>query len=234
MAAYQDTPAQQIRNAGQRAALLKRLVKDRALLSVRLPGREGRYTSVLLSVDANKNTLLLDELTPEAGHRLMEEGVEVAVIGRCRGVELRFRCTVQRLEREGDVYGYRCPLPTSLDYYQRRENHRVPVRLSFQHEVSLGGTEEQIGARLTDISTGGLGGVLGDVTAGLQRGERYTCRIQLSDRPPIDVRVEIRFLGRGGVQNQRFGAQFVDLRPGHARQIERLVSELERQALRGE
>lgn len=228
-----NTAPKDITNIGQRTALLKRMIRERDLLAVRIPGRQGSYTSAVLELDGDKKRLLLDELTPQEGHDQADVGLGLLVSTRHQGVDTRFFTKIREIGYEGSAYYYVVDLPERIVYHQRRQHHRVPIRMTLEHAVALG---SGIQARLSDLSAGGLGGVIVGGGDKLHRGEEYQCRIELPGKPPLELTVELRFLGKpaGAKGQQRFGGQFKHVRPGQQRQIDRLVVELQREILRNE
>jgi c-di-GMP-binding flagellar brake protein YcgR len=218
---------QRITHPGQIAAILRRFLEELTLLSVRFPGEVEIFNSAVLRVDPEENCLYLDELNPRPGHDRVEPGIELQVEGRLQGVETHFIVSVTDIRVENGIYLYRTVLPTYIIHRQRREDHRVPVRLTLQGGISLTSQENPIRARLSDLSAGGFGGVVTDGSA-LEEGMEYDCAIQLGENEIIDCKVEIRFTGIDRKGHQRFGAMFVDLSQQKRRRIERLVMELER------
>lgn len=228
----QDKP-NKVDNPAQISTLLNRLHEEHCLLDVRLEGVGGSFKSAVLSVDARKKLLTLDELNPRSGHDRVRPGCEMEIAGLLQGVDTRFTVTTKSMDIEDGVYYYTAPFPKELHYHQRREFHRVPVQMTLQGSMSLVTDSNPCKARLLDVSVGGMGGVVIDGPS-LQRGGVYTCVLHLPNRRPLQVSAEIRYvaapLTTGG--RERFGAAFRNLSGSEHREIERIVAQLQREQLR--
>lgn len=233
MPADRDHDSQQRLTSGvQISSVLRRLLDEHTLLTVSFPDSTELFTSAVLSVDAQAGRFSLDELNPNRGHQQVRPGSVLRIEGRLHGVDTRFLAAVEDIGIENGIYFYRLAFPEYLIYKQRRQYHRVPVKLTLQHGISLTGEHPGYArARLTDISAGGLGGTVTDGSP-LVAGARYTCSIQLAKEAPIVATVEIRFAAKDNARQQRFGAMFVDVSPQDRRRITRLVMELERELRR--
>lgn len=214
----------------QIAGLLKRLHEEHSLLSCSFPNDPQIFNSALLGVDTDAGSFTLDELNPQAGHKRLKPGSQLRVEGSLQGVDTRFLVQVEEILLADGIHYYRCPLPDYVLYLQRREFHRVPVRLTLQAALSFGAAG-RTKARLLDLSAGGVGGV---VIGGepLVQGSVVPCTIQLPGQRPLKVTVEVRFVGLDERGQQRFGAMFKDISPQDRRRIARTVMDLERELRR--
>lgn len=222
-----------VRNSGQINSILRRLHTGRSPLTVRLPGRVGEFRSAVILVDGRRQCLQLDELSPERGHRFVEEGTLLRVVSNTDGVETRFTAKVARIDIENDIYFYETPIPTEILYHQRRQYVRVPVPMTSQESVTLHREDETLTVRLTDLSIGGFGGyLLSDAKAPL-RGDMWEFVLRLRDHAPLGGNVEIRHASEDRVRHrQNFGAQFMGMKPPERRRLERIIVSLQRQLLR--
>lgn len=228
-----DTDPRVLTNGGQIAAILKRLVRERAPLTVRIPGERGDYRSALLKVDTRRGRLQLDELAPARGHERVTAGAELRVITRASGVETRFSTTVLSVDASDGIAYYLTGLPEELYYHQRRDHVRVPVPLMNQHDATFHGDGDRtVTLSLVDVSAQGLGAFVesgGDVA----RGDVLDCRIELRDEDAIACRVEVCYAQTDRVRRkQRVGVRFLDLDPAQRRRLERLLGRLQREQLR--
>lgn len=232
--AYQNDEPERITSIPQLAAILRRLHDEHALLSVSFPGGKEIFTSAVLDVKPDQSLFLLDELSPRHGHEQVKPESILTVEARLQGVDVRFQAQVKELAEEDGIALYRAALPEYLLYRQRRQFHRVPVKLTLQHGISLAAAADKpVNARLTDMSVGGFGGVAAQ-NSNLVEGAIYTCHIQFPRQEPVTASVQIRFAKVDSVRRQqRFGAMFVDLSPQDSRRIQRIVMDLERELRRG-
>jgi c-di-GMP-binding flagellar brake protein YcgR len=220
-------PDQQVAAPAQVAGLLRRLQDERAILIVSFLKSSEIFNSAVLSVEAEHGRFSLDELNLLHGHARVQKGTQLRIEGRLQGVDTRFIAEVDEIELEDGIHLYRCPLPPFIIYRQRRQFHRVPIRLTLQAGISFGGDQPQvIKGRLTDLSAGGVGGII--VEGKVDEGAKLICTIQLPGQPEISTPVEVRFARRSGTGPQRFGAMFLELSTADNRRIQRVVMELER------
>lgn len=215
--------------------LLRRLRDQRVLLSVRVPGHNEIFNSLLLKIDPDRNIILLDELTPKAGHELVIQVKQLRVQCQCQGVELSFLCSVEVAQGKSGISIYRAALPASINYMQRRSSYRVRVGMSMSVPVSLplDTSQTNIEGQLFDLSVGGLSANL-PMEPKLSRGQIIeTCSIHLPNNESIQVELGIRFVRLDEEhRTQRIGAAFLNLTPQQTNRIRHFVTHLEREMLR--
>lgn len=219
--------AELVSSPGRIVALLKRLLEEQPFLVVAFPELHTPYASALLCVDADSNSLVLDELKPTAGHHSVQAGTILQIHARLAGVDLHFDTTVSAIEPRNGIHLYRATLPDQLIYRQRREHVRVPL-MQDAHIRFLDETRA-VNARLLDFSSSGFGGVFLDECP-LVVNRRYTCTLTVSAEI-VRATAELRYLADSPGQ-RRFGALFHQPGPGAKRQIGRLVMRLQRDLVR--
>jgi len=223
-----------VTGTAQIAGLLRRLQEEHALLTASFPDSTEIFNTTIVGVDLPHGHLLLDELNTARGHEQVRPGTRLRLETRLHGVDTRF--LVEVLEVGSDSEGvpfYRAAFPESMIHRQRRRHHRVPIKLTLDAGVALSDdSHPPIRGRLSDLSVGGLGGV---VTSGdpLVVGARYTCTLQLPRQPAMQLQVEIRFAqAETGRRQQKFGAMILGISPQDQRRLERTVMDLERELRR--
>ena len=225
---------EKITHPPQIAGLLRRVRDQKVLLSVQLPGHEGLFNSLLLDVNPERNTILLDELSPSGGHDLARQVRQLRVRCQCQGVELSFACTIEIGQSQRGISFYRAPLPEAINYLQRRTNFRVRVGLNLAVPVQLPvESTATLSGELFDLSMGGLGANI-STQVKLSRGQIIdTCSIQLPKGESIQTELEIRFVRHDAQrQVQRIGAAFLHLLPQQEQALRKFVAQLEREMLR--
>lgn len=215
------------------AALLRRLVEQRALLSVSLPGFPGSYNSAILRLEPAQDFVILDELNPRKGHeRLLETG-RLQVSAQVHGVEIRFSAEVREFADSDGIAYYRLPFPRELLYLQRRQSFRVRVGMATPmtavFELTGGRT---VRARVLDVCEGGLGVEIAQHST-LRPGDTLTCRLRLPDGQRLTCKLEVRHVLQPGDQNlARVGARFLEITPQRRKILARLVADLQRTLIR--
>lgn len=226
---------EKVTHVPQIIGLLRRIRDQRVLLSVRIPGHDAVFNSLLLEVDPERNFILLDELNPRAGHELAGQVRELRVHCQCQGVELGFHCKIEVGQGQSGISYYRATLPEYINYLQRRGNYRVRVGMSMSVPVHLPleAAPTQLEGQLFDLSMSGLGANLGLQTK-LTRGQIIeSCSIHLPKEESLQVELEIRFVRIDEQHHsQRIGASFRNLEAQQSNRLRRFVTQLEREMLR--
>jgi c-di-GMP-binding flagellar brake protein YcgR len=220
----------------QITALLQRLRDAHALLSVTIPGHPGSYNSAVIEVYPDHGHFVLDELSPQDGHKLLVNSGRARVQARLKGVAISFEAGFQTSGRQDGVAFYNFSLPTLILYQQHRAHYRakvghakrIPIRITRQD-----GSE--VTAELNDISVGGLGMRFSRaLPEGMDRGEVFSsCTVRLPTGDELSCRLEVRFTSVGVTGNVRLvGARFLELSPAQQAAIARFVAQVDRESRR--
>ena len=222
-----------LNNRGEITRLLTRVQQVRAVLTVTLESHEKRYTSSVLGVE--DSCLLLDELSPQDGHRRLKTGSELTVFGRLDGIELTFSTGITSIDTEMDICVYHSTLPDEIRYNQRREFHRVPpshpmaVKIRNPQGQSLESTIRDISLGGVSVQTAGAGHA-----AWLHQGAMLLCDLPIGRGAtrvvtPIEV-CHVRQNPRN--RTQVVGTRLTGLDPKQRRSIQRYIGGLEREMVK--
>ena len=222
--------------APQIASLLRRLQESRSLLSVTVSGSDELYNSAVVEVDSGLDYVLLDELTPSDGHERLLRSRSLHAHARLRGIDISFAGTLQEAGVRDGIAFYRLPLPSLVNYRQRRANFRAHVGMGIPVPVALGGRHAaELDGTLCDISTGGIGAMLrSGRTTDLHEGVVLDhCSISLPIGREISCALEIRYVSHDERRHAlRIGGRYVDLDRSQEKIVEHFVAALERELLR--
>jgi len=225
---------EKITHPPQIAGLLRRILEQRVLLRVQVPGHPGIFNSLLLQVNSDQKFIILDELNPAAGHQHAQQTGRLQVHCQSQGVEIGFACDIETRPGASGVSYYRAPLPALLHYLQRRMAYRVRVILDREIPVHLQlDADTLVEGQLFDLSLGGVGiNLARDIN--LERGQILEqCVIRPPTGDSLRAQLEVRFVGADELRpTQRIGARFIDLAPQQENALRRLVTHLEREMLR--
>lgn len=213
--------------------LLQSLIRRKLLVSVYLPDSDMQYTSTLLSIDTQGDTLELDELFPLSGHALLEKAGEARLFAHLGGAALAFTASLQEVEQRDGLFFFRLRIPAMVQYLQRRDGHRVVVsRLGIHAELyDHQGRVHKAG--LQDISTGGISiGIPGEEGAAFHENGVYRCTLHLPGEEPFHCKLDISSKRPGQDGNLIIGASYVGLEARGEQALRRVVAELERRLLR--
>ena len=214
------------------ARLLERLASQHTLLTVVIPGQPQHYTSNIVAVEGD--LVLLDELMPADGHRLLLEVRTLQVAGKLEGIDFRFIATLEGVDTTDDMITYRANLPARLEYRQRRMDYRAHIPIAQRLRVIIDeGDEGVIEGELYDLSLGGVGMILPGETPTLLPGSWYECAIEMPDETWLYCQIEFCH-SRTIPAHERhlIGARYADLSPVQAQLVGRCIGMLERELIR--
>nr|WP_276613304.1 flagellar brake protein [Pseudomonas sp. B707] len=216
---------------------LRQLQESHDPLIITFHERSQRFQSYLIEVDRENGSIKLDEMIPRDGERFLEAGEPFKVEGFHDGVRIAWECTgtLSIKDSDGDRF-YSGDLPTEVVYHQRRNAFRAALKLTDLVSVELGGEKlkSPIGGKLLDISaTGCKLRFEGDITDRLQLGQVYDRLIAAPLFGNQPVSVELRYLHFEEKLNITFaGLRFHNISGPAARNVERFVYQLQREARR--
>lgn len=202
-----------------------------------LPVARHGYT-VLLAVDRERQQIALDEVLPLETERYLAEGHTFSAEGYHEGVRMAWTSRNYRIKR-GSLEGAPCfwiDLPNELEYHQRRDAYRAPLKRSQSPNVNLSGSKlsPSLVGKLLDISaTGCKLQFPGNLSDYLQTGAIYErLSIALPDATLV-VAVELRHLYYDrSRETSMAGMRFHEITGYEQRQIERYVFQLQRESRR--
>ena len=216
--------------------LLRRVIDERAPLSIVLPGIDMRFDSLLLSVESTLNALVIDELNPISGHRRIAPNLLLRIGTRLDGVELRFRTRVAAIDRDSDIAAYLLDFPDEMDYRERREAYRVKIPASAPLSwtvPSAADPERFLQLQVMDLSLTGIGLRLRQ-PHNVNVLDTISGNIDLPDGP-LAMTSKIRYLRSQafGPTEDRAGGEFIKCSSADVRRISHYCAELQRPILRG-
>lgn len=216
--------------------LLERMQNAHTLLSVRVPGSNLAYNSMILQIDAGREWITLDELHPGEGHTRLLEARKLTANGDFDGVELVFDATVIEHDKQSNIYFYRVSFPQRVKYFQRRSSYRVRVLKSSSLPVILVvDASNYLQGQLHNVSAGGVAIRFTRPLPGIiQRGQLIPeCELRLPEGEKIVCSVEIRHVAREGqTSNTLVGARFSKLGTVQQRTLNRFIASIERELRR--
>lgn len=215
------------------AGLLRRIMEQRALLRVTVPGVRGSFNSAILRMDPEQDLLILDELNPRRGHERLLEVRTLQAGAQVQGVETRFSGAIEEAADANGIAYYRLRFPREVLYIQRRTSFRVKVGMTTPIAAVFDRNDgRQLRGRIIDLSEGGMGVEFSQHVT-LQPGEIVPCQMRLPDGQHLGCKLEIRHTSGAKEQNlMRIGGRFVELHPQRRKVLARLVANLQRDMIR--
>lgn len=216
--------------------LLKKIQSHHSLLTVTIGGIETAYGSTMLDINKEEQYLVLDELNPLEGHEKLEVGSKIKINTQHAGALVRFTSSIGAIGGDNDAAYYKVPIPTSIEYHQRRNAFRVSISINDTIPVSLK-TEDDIAisAVLRDISVGGMALRVNETPhVRLREGDfvpNSTIRISDSRQIVASLNVcRVQQIKESGML--RVGVQFVKMNKADIRELEHFVAEMQREMIK--
>ena len=136
--------------------LLERLARGRTPLTVQASCHGVLFGSCIVDVDRQK--VLLDELLPASGQKLLLAERKLQVSAKLDGIDIRLACVIQRADIQDKMVTCYMDLPGQPAYRQRRLDYKVHIRMTKKLRViidSANGTG--IEGFLNNLSRGSAG-----------------------------------------------------------------------------
>ena len=232
-AAQYEAQSERIADRVRISSVLRRILEKRSLLTVSISGNGTTYNCAILEINPDQDYLILDELSPKAGHALVSKASDLVIVARSEGVETRFTSNVQDIGLDNGVAYYRLPLPSNIHYFQRRAHYRAPVGIAKEISVILTrGNDEIISGSLHDVSVGGVGiRFRKSAPENIQEGETIPrCVIHFPGGDEFICSVESRTMRHSVNGNYRvLGVRFIGLSGPQRTKIQHFVADLDRE-----
>jgi len=211
-------------------ALLNQAHKKKAFLSVQIGNQNQFYTTALIGIYPDNGLVVLDELSPTAGHKLFLQEKKAKVTGRVNGVELRFETRLIGVGSKSNIAFYKVAIPEAMYFCQQRQSYRVSLKGANVPFFSAGdGHTPSMRGYLLNLSAGGVGVIL-DQKVSLSRGDTLKiCAITLPEKGDIKFTLQIdavRDNARGGGMN--FGGHFCKLSKAEQSKLQKYIAEAQR------
>lgn len=217
-------------------ATLKPLQANHIPLIIIFAGREERYQTFIVDIDRGEGTLALDELMPKDGQALIDQGVPFEIGCMYEGARISWTSEHPVLRRILDgVPCYRTAMPGELYYHQRRNTYRASlISQRIIARLSDAGSGLDLRGELLDISANGCKfRIEGLLELELPTGvifQRLLAKLSFGDiETPVQLR-HVTFDSRS--DRTLLGLQFYRLDGLLQRQVERYISQLQRESRR--
>ncbi len=218
-------------------SILKKLQARHSVCTVHFSGDKKQYVTMIIDVDKNKRTFLLDEMVPSEGHKKATNGDPFRITASDNGIAIIFKGQViNTITRDENDY-YLLNLPQYIEYKQRRKAFRVPISIENNVPIHVSIKDQEINnIQMRDISFTGV--------SFIAKGLNLENQIQINnilepisittkERKIIYSKLEIKRVRYIERDNNTFVAgRFIDLTHSQQRSIELFISELERENIR--
>lgn len=222
------------RNQSKINSLFQLLLDESAVLKINLQGSKKTFSSCITAIDIKTSLFTLDELHPADGNKLLLSTGNFIAHAIIKGVNVSFHTSLIKLDRDKQFNSYRCDIPNSISYIQRRNEYRVRIsepqliQVTAQHDKS----SQLIQGRIHDISMQGMG-VDFSTTQVIKPGDYLTnCKLVLPKGESIGFTLEARHIQSTKSGSLRVGGKFKELNTRSEEIICRFVREMERASIK--
>lgn len=201
--------------------------RSHALIEVAIDGTDAHYQSIILSLDPEAGTMVIDELFP-AGFVGMP-GQPLTITVRLDGKRrLSFSTSILKRESEEGVESYQLALPEFVDYNQRRGAFRIQLRGGWGTVSQFRAPNKaRCSATVRDLSSTGIRLEL-DEPAEVAEGDVLSdLRFEFAGRS-FQCEADVRNV-RQDDDNVVVGAAFRDMSRAEQRSLERIIMQMQRQ-----
>ncbi|NOY62833.1 MAG: hypothetical protein GXP10_06755 [Gammaproteobacteria bacterium] len=225
-----------VTTASQVAHLLTQIQSKKKLLTATLAESSTKYSTALLEVNTDDGYLLLDELTPEAGHKKFLKTKKIVIKAISRGVHIHFSTHLVNVLDISGIAAYQVAFPEQLDYFQRRQYHRVKMQIYDPLPAHIHTVDRsiQLSGELVDLSLGGACIRFSDTAPPLiEVGDNFSCRFHLPNGEKISASITIRSTKAGKKNGQlEVGCRFIQLASSTQRAIGKSIMVRERELMK--
>jgi c-di-GMP-binding flagellar brake protein YcgR len=224
--------------------VLKELHAKHTPLLIHFRGVSQQFVSIILEINIEKNCIVLDEFSPKEGHDLAIKKLPFRVSSSDHGIAVVFTGVVAMAGMEPDpvkkaVAYYVVPIPTHLEYRQRRDSFRVhitsitPIRFKIQMPAL-----DLPHIMVTDVSLTGIAlSVEGNYEERIHKMDILErCTLGYEQETILDnIQIEIRFSKFDPDKNHtHLGARFLKLPVHTQRAMNTFITLLQRENRRRE
>jgi len=212
-------------------ALLRAIAAHRELVTVEFGGTDDFILSVVLAVDQDAGTVVLDHgADPDAMRRLLR-APRLRVVTQLDRVRVQFQSDSARAVVHEGGPALRMRVPESVLRFQKRGTYRLKIPLSrpLTCEIPPGAAgAARAEVRVRDISVEGVGLTDYPREFPVAAGTRWQhCRIRLADLGTLVADLEVMRVVDG--ERPRCGCRFRDLPPAMENLVQRYITRIERE-----
>lgn len=217
-------------------SILRPLLDKHTILTATLADSTQFFNTAFLKIDLDKGEIVIDELHPAEGNRLLAQTKRVTLSSQLDGVDVNLTAELIDSGSENGVVFHVLRSPESIRYLQRRDAYRVPVSAAKAIVVEITDARNKTyQGELHDLSAGGLCIRFPQRKSPPEdlKGQEAQCTIYLPNKRKITCTLYICRSNLHEASNSlHMGGRFERLDKIQSRGIERFVVELQRESRR--
>ena len=214
--------------------LLQEIEEESPLCTISFKDKSEEFSSSILDIQLENKKIIIDELLPKHGNDYISPESTLKLSTIHNGIRLAFQLNNIKQGSSRGIAFYKADIPNRIYYPQRRSSPRIQLTsLNIPFSGTSQGTQLYIRGYIFDISRGGIGVVLQNNKARIQRGDLIkNCQIIL-DESAVTFDLTARFIkNSSGSEKIQIGGYFDNLSSKHQKKLERFVATLEREEIR--
>ncbi|NOQ16615.1 MAG: flagellar brake protein [Methyloprofundus sp.] len=175
--------------------ILKAIESDSGFCTIELNNSDQIYNSHIIDVQEHKKIIILDELIPNSGNQLLQQSKQLKLTTYLNNIHLSIALTDLTAGHAQGMGYYKASFPHRIYYPQRRKSPRINLTT---HKMIFQGTSKRtnfsVGGTVIDISRHGIGIIVDNAIARIQRGDQLNrCVLTLPDHSKIHFDLVVRF-----------------------------------------
>ncbi len=215
--------------------LLLDIEANAPLCTIQVENSNENFTSSILGIKLDKNSIMLDELLPKPGNAMLQQCKSLKFLAVHKGIHLSFTLNGVETGFSRGITYYKASLPERIYYPQRRRSHRIEIAtLNIPFNGIVQRTGISIGGYLFDLSRDGAGVELSNNRARIQRGDTIkSCQISFEEYV-MDFEFSVRFVKQShiGSPKVKIGGLFGSLSSRSQTKLSYFITSLERVEIR--
>ncbi|MGR8932402.1 MAG: flagellar brake protein [Gammaproteobacteria bacterium] len=215
--------------------LLSEIESQSPLCTVKIDGESEDCSSSILSINREKDLIILDELVPKEANTRLQNVKSLKLSTYHKGIHLSFNLSDIETGYSRGITYYKSAIPHRVFYPQRRRAPRIEISAI---NIAFSGVSERTGLSvngfLFDLSRGGAGIDLPQNRARIQRGDKIkNCQIVFDDYT-MDFELSVRFVKQPTANSTRvqIGGHFEKLTNKCQTKLSYFITSLERVEIR--
>lgn len=211
--------------------LLKNIEEASRLCTINFDGITEEFGSSILDVQPENGHIILDELIPKHGNKLLLNKKELKLSTIFNGIRLSFKLGRIKISAFRGIAYYKAAIPDQIYYPQRRLSPRIKIStLNIPFSGISERTKSTVDGYIFDLSRGGTGIIRNNSKVRIQRGETINnCRITI-DNLTINFDLIIRFVKTNQQESSKtlIGGYFENIPSKKLNKLEYFIASLER------
>lgn len=227
---HEESITQRLTDAEDIYRVLKLLELQRCLITVALPARKGMASSMVLDVNTDTQSLIIDQLNDQPLQLAITPGDLLVFRAAYGGVQVSGEC--QFIETDSDATGptLRLTLPTKVLHRQRRAAYRATIAAATMAITLESPDRKPLTGWVSDVSADGLGVVFDQfVHPPIEPGELFPLASFSLDSGAMEVALVAKHPNYDKISDKyRCGFSFHGLTAAEEKQLNQWVIQLQR------